>query len=365
MIRETIDILTQGKADAALVHHLEDAVKQHPYSSAMHVLLARAAYLTESPKFEEFVRDAAIRTQNRKQLHHFVFTEIAKEESEVESSIEVIETETLLLPEVNIPAKQETTESETIEEVIEEVSETEIEEIEVEETNSTTDVEEEQEEVKTESKAEPFDIDSARIEALEKQFLSEMLAAGGAIELLSTDEPMEEETNLAQKIRQQNTSDEIAPSAEQGEVEETHDAEESVEVEQKPTVEPEKLSLSGWLQFLDENEVEPEINEVQTEASRPEPTIVKDVKEVSDIISNFIQNESQIVPKRAEFYSPAKAAKNSLMDKEDYVTETLANVYAAQGSISKAISTYEKLSLLHPEKSAYFAALIKKLKRQL
>jgi len=35
-----------------------------------------------------------------------------------------------------------------------------------------------------------------------------------------------------------------------------------------------------------------------------------------------------------------------------------------QGHIDKAIEMYEKLSLINPEKSAYFAALIEKLKKQ-
>jgi cytochrome c-type biogenesis protein CcmH/NrfG len=52
-----------------------------------------------------------------------------------------------------------------------------------------------------------------------------------------------------------------------------------------------------------------------------------------------------------------------LIDKTDLVSETLAKVYAAQGNVSKAISTYEKLSLLHPEKSTYFAGRIEKLKQ--
>ena len=85
-------------------------------------------------------------------------------------------------------------------------------------------------------------------------------------------------------------------------------------------------------------------------------------KEAASIIDNFIEKEDDIVPKRAEFFNPAKAAKSSLLDREDIVTETLAKVYAQQGNISKAISTYEKLSLLHPEKSSYFAAFIEKLK---
>ena len=46
----------------------------------------------------------------------------------------------------------------------------------------------------------------------------------------------------------------------------------------------------------------------------------------------------------------------------DFVTETLAQIYASQGYFAQAKEIYEKLILAYPEKSAYFAALIEKLK---
>lgn len=46
----------------------------------------------------------------------------------------------------------------------------------------------------------------------------------------------------------------------------------------------------------------------------------------------------------------------------DFVTETLAGIYADQGYYDKAIEVYAKLILLYPEKSAYFAALVNEIK---
>lgn len=48
----------------------------------------------------------------------------------------------------------------------------------------------------------------------------------------------------------------------------------------------------------------------------------------------------------------------------EVLTETMAEVLAKQGQKSSAIAIYQKLSLAHPDKSAYFAARIEQLKHQ-
>lgn len=56
-----------------------------------------------------------------------------------------------------------------------------------------------------------------------------------------------------------------------------------------------------------------------------------------------------------------RSAESSLEDREVY-TEAMAEVWAKQGNLQKARSIYEKLSLLNPSKSPYFAAKIDQLK---
>ena len=46
------------------------------------------------------------------------------------------------------------------------------------------------------------------------------------------------------------------------------------------------------------------------------------------------------------------------------VSETLAEIYAQQELYPRAIEIYKKLILLYPEKSAYFASLIEKVKNK-
>jgi hypothetical protein len=55
-------------------------------------------------------------------------------------------------------------------------------------------------------------------------------------------------------------------------------------------------------------------------------------------------------------------ATHSLAE-ENVDTESMAEVWIKQGQSEKAIKIYEKLSLLNPSKSSYFAVLIEKLKR--
>ena len=47
----------------------------------------------------------------------------------------------------------------------------------------------------------------------------------------------------------------------------------------------------------------------------------------------------------------------------EVLTETMADVLIKQGKLSQAIDLYRKLSLLHPEKSVYFATRIEELKQ--
>ena len=57
-----------------------------------------------------------------------------------------------------------------------------------------------------------------------------------------------------------------------------------------------------------------------------------------------------------------KMAAHSL-NREAIDTEAMAEVWAAQGKAEKAIEIYQKLSLLNPSKSSYFASLIEQLKK--
>ncbi|MCK6640198.1 MAG: hypothetical protein L6Q81_08930 [Bacteroidia bacterium] len=82
-----------------------------------------------------------------------------------------------------------------------------------------------------------------------------------------------------------------------------------------------------------------------------------------ELIERFIKEEPRIQVKKSGFFNPVNMAKKSVQESDEFITETLARIYAKQGNIPKAIRAYQKLSLKFPEKTAYFAALIEELKR--
>jgi len=97
------------------------------------------------------------------------------------------------------------------------------------------------------------------------------------------------------------------------------------------------------------------------------PTIDVVEKEESDsadnnLIQDFIKGDPG--PIRADRKASLKGdvSLSSIQEHDGFITDTLAKIYVKQGLVAKAIYAYEKLSLKYPEKSAYFAAQIEKVK---
>ncbi len=124
-----------------------------------------------------------------------------------------------------------------------------------------------------------------------------------------------------------------------------------------------KLSLEELKKIVEDRiraiEKENREKKHKTEKNKPQP------KTTDDIIETFIRNNPSISRPTISFYDPMELAKESVVDKENIVSETLAKIYMDQGNYQKAIQIFNKLSLKFPEKSSYFAALIKKAKNNL
>ena len=68
---------------------------------------------------------------------------------------------------------------------------------------------------------------------------------------------------------------------------------------------------------------------------------------------------------KISFFNPQSSAKKSITKKNLPVSETLAKVFESQGNYPLAISTYEQLILIFPEKKIFFADQIEKIKSKI
>ncbi|MEO6305690.1 MAG: hypothetical protein ABIP51_21245 [Bacteroidia bacterium] len=143
----------------------------------------------------------------------------------------------------------------------------------------------------------------------------------------------------------------------------------------------EPANFSDWLLFLKKNNgqsysnIEEKVNaQKEKDLASKNSDINQKIEETKKAISKKEKNKALIdkiidtnpglIKNKEEpkFYTPDSKAKESLIENEHLVTETLARIYALQGSVNKAVRAYEILSLKFPQKSAYFASLIQKLK---
>ncbi|MEA3503631.1 MAG: hypothetical protein U9R32_00325 [Bacteroidota bacterium] len=82
-----------------------------------------------------------------------------------------------------------------------------------------------------------------------------------------------------------------------------------------------------------------------------------------DLINNFLREEPTITRRSKVFFDVSDVAKESVVQNNDIVTETLAKILLKQGKVLQAIKIYEKLSLKYPKKSGYFAHQISEIKK--
>ncbi|MHA8098662.1 hypothetical protein VR479_05130 [Aquirufa aurantiipilula] len=95
-------------------------------------------------------------------------------------------------------------------------------------------------------------------------------------------------------------------------------------------------------------------------------TVIPDVTEQMQVIDDFLQNLPSIArPKKHVSDEDTDVLDLAELKNVIPVSETFAEILERQEKYERAIEMYEKLSLIKPEKSLYFASRISELKHKL
>lgn len=109
-----------------------------------------------------------------------------------------------------------------------------------------------------------------------------------------------------------------------------------------------KMNFLDWINYLD--------NDTYNKKNS------KSIDEKFDLIESFINNPSKI-QKDDISKNKGDMSIKFLVSENELMTETLAKIYFNQKKYIKAIEAYKILSLKYPEKNAFFADQIKKIKK--
>ncbi|MBA2612694.1 MAG: hypothetical protein H0U95_12020 [Bacteroidetes bacterium] len=173
--------------------------------------------------------------------------------------------------------------------------------------------------------------------------------------VVSTKKILDPEEILEKEIQKQ-----VVESFVEKEILKTQELHHPIEIKKE-----EPSNFSDWLLFLRKNNGQSYENIEEKVNEQKEKNKISTKKEKNKaLIDKIIDTNPGLIRNKEEpkFYTPDSKAKESLVENEHLVTETLAKIYALQGSVNKAVRAYEILSLKFPQKSAYFASLIEKLK---
>lgn len=316
------------------INELESILKEYPFFETAHLLYTKGLQKQNSLLFAKQLRKTAIVANSRLILHELLHKKevIIQEKAQAEiKEVEIVPVEEVKPALTNI---------------------------------STTDSELKVIYVNTISSEK-------HIQNIENKIAEEKISVEPKLEEIEILQNIENETEVKQfdidKLNK-NIEQEISRGIIQSFVE--SDILKTQELNQTKTQEP--VSFTDWL-----HKVQKEAHTIQKPELISDEKLNKKVENdpKKEEKSPFFNQNRQLIDKIIEsdpgklklgtnkFFTPNIDAKQSLLENEHLVTETLAKIYALQGNINKAIRAYEILSLKFPQKSVYFATLIQNLKK--
>jgi tetratricopeptide (TPR) repeat protein len=331
------------------IEELEDLTKNYPWFSLAHSYLAKAYQENKSHKTSGQIALASTLHSNRTWLYGFLKEPILQKQTPPEIA-DTLPTETItetvveVTPSAAVPsntlAQLAASMMDEEQEVKKEVREDKRgEELEVREDKRGEENEKqnENEEIREDKREE----DEVRdLDFLDKSILATAVSSSIFLEVSETEDEEDVEQDSA-KDASQDLSKNFATDVEQD-------------------------VLFTWLRSVSDS-VEENENEGVREVESGEEEIRKSMESVQpsiDLIEKFIATEPRITPGKVEQYTGVSFAKDSLEENFDWVTETMAKLYATQGKIDRARKAYKRLIELHPEKKIHFENQLKALNQR-
>ena len=99
-------------------------------------------------------------------------------------------------------------------------------------------------------------------------------------------------------------------------------------------------------------------------AEPPQQTKSDEHQEIDSLITQFTKNPPKMIFSPERHDASINFETSSKDEDFELISETLANIYAEQGYVGKAVKMFKKMGLLFPEKSSYFADQIKRIKNK-
>ncbi len=373
---------------------LDRLISRYPYCQTFHILKTKGMHNVQSLGYMDQLKLTAITVSDRKNLYELIMRQsLLKQIEEVEKTSDKISVlpfkneVTEIIPEIKVPVEEPRKQNEIIEEqpILQAPEPKEM--VEEKKTVSLT------EEIKEKVKFETYFVPKTPIYLQEekKESDTEMDTTSNVSKTVPLEEMKftikSEKSIVPEKINIEEEKKSISESKKisgleqeilyeainksiQNEVwndiveENPNITEHREEVKLFSTNDDQPKDFYSWLHLNDtvkkEAKITPSTSTEIEEKEHPSVIPTGQVKNLDDLIDKFIRSDPRIPPSKAEFYSPTNIAALSIVDQEDFVSETLAKIYEKQGYFDKAIKVYQKLSLKFPKKNSYFASLVEK-----
>ncbi|RUT72917.1 hypothetical protein DLK05_15980 [Ancylomarina longa] len=324
--------------DGSSHRELKALIDKYPYFEVAHLLLLKNLHDKQSVRFKEELKNSSLHISDRRQLFLLIQNQIVVAPLSKESDLSEKESDERVLP-VNI----------------------DVEEKRIVNSNTASNPEKSKPEIDV-----LFDL-AGEIDIVEEQDQAEFNQSGDQdMEMLELSEP-EAKAEKA-KIESENT---YKPSTTDSQSllagSELYDigyggnlytlGEEDKEKTEEVIID-DGHSFLGWMNLVDKKELEE--NQDDENASNPEQ---KTPKKGNDLIDDFIQNEPRIKRNIKVVEKQEDISKDSILENDGFMSETLATIYVNQRLFDKAIAVYEKLVLKNPEKNIYFASQIERIEK--